>query len=309
MSRAVIYERFGGPEVLDVVEAPEPHAGPGEVRVRVKAVGLNPMDWMIAASPESAGRFGIGLPAGFGSDYAGTIDEVGAGVEGFTEGDRVYGGAIAKAAADYAVLPAAQSALYRLERTPDGIDDEVAAALPTPGLTAAAAVAAIGPGAGDTVLVGGAAGGVGVLTVQLARLAGARVIGTASPGTFDFLRHLGVEPVAYGAGLVDRVRALARDGLSAAVDLHGTETAEVALALGVSAERISTIAAGPNPPGGVRATGGFEAMPADLEAITDEILAGRIAVPIAARFPLEQIRDAVGLQAGRHAHGKVVVTL
>ena len=144
--------------------------------------------------------------------------------------------------------------------------------------------------------------------VQLAKLAGATVIGTASPGTFEFLRQLGAEPVAYGAGLVDRVRALAPGGVTAATDLFGTETAEAALALAVPPERISTVAAGPNPAGGVRATGAHGAGPDALGRITDAILAGRITVPIAASFPIEQIRDAVTLQAGRHVHGKIVIT-
>jgi NADPH:quinone reductase-like Zn-dependent oxidoreductase len=135
------------------------------------------------------------------------------------------------------------------------------------------------------------------------------VIGTASPGTFDFLRRLGAEPVAYGPGLADRVRALAPGGVSAAVDLFGMETAEVALALGVRPDRISTVAAGPNPPGGVRATGAIDAAPDSLKRITDAIAAGDLTVPIAGSFRLEQIREAVTLQAGRHAHGKVVVTL
>ena len=177
------------------------------------------------------------------------------------------------------------------------------------GLTAAAALAAIGPRSGDTVLIGGAAGGVGVFAVQLANLAGATVIGTASEGTFEFLRQLGAEPVAYGPGLADRVRALAPGGVTAATDLSGTETAETALALGVPPERISMIAAVPSPPGGVRATGAFGARPDALERITDAILAGKLTVPVAAAFPVEQIRDAVTLQAGRHVHGKIVVTL
>ncbi len=145
--------------------------------------------------------------------------------------------------------------------------------------------------------------------MQLAKLAGATVIGTASEGTFEFLRKLGAEPVAYGAGLADRVRRLAPDGVTAATDLFGTETAEAALALGVPPDRISTIAAGPNPPGGVRATGGSDAQPDALERITGAILAGKMTVPIAAAFPVEKIRDAVALQAGRHVHGKIVVTL
>jgi NADPH:quinone reductase-like Zn-dependent oxidoreductase len=180
MSRAVIYETFGGPEVLELREVPEPHAGPGEVRVRVTAAGLNPMDWGIAARPEAAARFGITVPSGFGSDFAGVVDEAGAGAAGFAPGDRVYGGALGRAAADFVVVKV-PGALFH---TPDGISDEVASTLPVAGFTAAAAVAAIGLRPGDTVLIGGAAGGVGVFAVQLARLAGATVIGTASEGTF-----------------------------------------------------------------------------------------------------------------------------
>jgi NADPH:quinone reductase-like Zn-dependent oxidoreductase len=306
MSRAVIYERFGGPEVLELREVPEPRAGPGEVRVRVAAAGLNPMDWKIVGSPEGAARFGISLPAGFGFDFAGAVDEVGAGVSGFAEGDRVYGGAMASAVADFVVLPASAERLYH---TPDGVSDEVASTLPVAGRSAAAALAAIGLRAGDTVLVGGAAGGVGVFAIQLARLAGARVIGTAAERTFEFLRSLGAEPVAYGPGLAERVRELVPDGLRAATDLFGTETAEAALALGVAPERISTIAAGPNPPGGVRATGGADAAPDALDKITDAIVAGTLTVPIAATFAVEHIHDAVKMQAGGHVHGKVVVTL
>ncbi|MDT0615707.1 NADP-dependent oxidoreductase [Streptomyces sp. DSM 40712] len=306
MSRAVIYEAFGGPEVLELREVPEPHAGPGEVRVRVTAAGLNPMDWGIASRPEVAARFGITVPSGFGSDLAGVVDEVGDGATGFAVGDRVYGGALGRAVADFVVVRPPADSLWL---TPQGISDEVASTLPVAGLTAAAALAAIGPRPGDTVLIGGAAGGVGVFAVQLARLAGASVIGTASPGTFEFLRRLGAEPVAYGAGLADRVRALAPGGVNAATDLFGTETAEAALAHGVAPERISTVAAGPNPRGGVRATGAIDAAPNALEQITDAILAGNLTVPIAAAFPVEKIRDAVTLQAGRHVHGKVVVTL
>jgi NADPH:quinone reductase-like Zn-dependent oxidoreductase len=308
MSRAVMHDTFGGPDVLEVREIPEPHAGPGEVRVSVRAAGLNPMDWGLASRPELAEMFGVSLPSGFGCDFAGVVDEVGPGAEGFVVGDRVYGGTLARAVADFVVMKAPAAAPEVLFHTPDGISDEVAAALPVPGLTAAAALAAIGMRSGDTILIGGAAGGVGVLAVQLATLAGASVIGTASPGTFEFLGRLGAEPVAYGPGLAGRVRGLASGGVDAATDLFGIETAEAALELGVPPERISTIAAGPNPPGGVRATGGFDAAPDALEKITDAILAGRITVPIAASFPVEKVRDAVTLQAERHVHGKIVIS-
>ena len=309
MSRAVIYETFGGPEVLELREVPEPHAGPDEVRVRVAAAGLNPMDWLIAARPEAAARFGITVPSGFGYDFAGVVDEVGGGTKGFAVGDRVHGGALGRAVADVVVVKAPAGAPDALFHTPDGIGAEVASTLPVAGLTAAAAMDAIGPRSGDTVLIGGAAGGVGVFAVQLAKLAGATVLGTASDGTFEFLRRLGAEPVAYGPGLADRVRAPAPGGVTAAADLFGTETAEAALALGVPPERISTIAAGPNPPGGVRATGGFDAGPDAMDRITNAIRAGDLTVPIAETFPIERTREAVALQSGHHVHGKIVITL
>jgi len=309
VSRAVIYEKFGGPEILKLREVPEPHAGPGEVRVRVTAAGLNPMDWSISARPEAAARFGITVPSGFGSDFAGVVDEAGVGATGFAVGDRVYGGALGRAVADFVVVKTPAVGPDALFHTPDGISDEVASTLPVAGHTAVAALAAIGLRSGDTVLIGGAAGGVGVFAVQLARLAGATVIGTAAESTFEFLRQLGAEPVAYGPGLAGRVRALVPGGVTAATDLFGTETAETALALGVPPERISTIAAGPNPPGGVRPTGAIDAGPGAMQRITDAILAGKITVPIAALFPIEKIYDAVTMQAGRRVHGKVVVTL
>lgn len=305
MSRAVIHEEFGGTEVLQVREVPEPHAGPGEVRVRVAAAGLNPVDWKITSSAEAGARFGVTLPSGFGNDFAGTIDEVGAGVEGFAVGDRVYGGARCAAVADYAVVRPGTDPLLH---TPDGIDDVTASTLLIAGRTADAALAVIGVHEGDTVLIGGAAGGVGVFAVQLARLAGARVIGTASEGTFGFLKDLGAEPVAYGPGLADRVRALAPEGVTAATDLTGAETVAAALDLGVEPGRISTIA-NPAPPEGVRATGGAGATPGALERITAAIIAGDLTVPIAATYPIEEVHAAVNLQRSGHVHGKVVITL
>lgn len=306
MSKAVRYERFGGPEVLEVQEIPEPHAAPDEVRVRVTAAGLNPMDWQIAAKADTAARFGITLPAGFGTDFAGVVDEVGAEATGFAVGDRVHGASIGRSVADFVLVKTPAADLWP---TPEGVGDEVAATLPVAGLTASAALAAVGLKAGDTVLIGGAAGGVGVFAVQLARLAGARVLGTASEGTFDFLRGLGAEPVAYGPGLADRVRDLAPEGITAATDLFGRETAETALKLDVAAERISVVADGPAPPPGVRKAGAYDAGPGSLERIVDAIRSGEITVPIAATFPVERIREAVTTQAERHVHGKIVIAL
>ena len=305
--RAVRLDRFGGPEVLDVREVPAPRAGAGQVRVRVTAAGLNPMDWVITAPPETATRFGLTLPAGFGTDFAGTVDQVGDGVAGFAPGDRVFGGALSRAVADFVVVDATGDvAANEAHRTPDGVDDRTAATLTIAGRTASAALAVVDLGPDDTVLIGGAAGGVGVFAVQLARIAGARVIGTGSATSAEFLRDLGAEPVAYGNGLADRVRHLAPRGVSAAIDLHGTETALAARALGVPDSRLTTIATqleGVTPANGANAASGA------LEQLSQLVATGRLRVPIAARFPLDQIRAAVKLQAARHVKGKVVIDL
>ncbi|WP_020659091.1 NADP-dependent oxidoreductase [Amycolatopsis benzoatilytica] len=306
--RAVQFESFGGPDALRVREVPAPRAGSGQIRVRVAAAGLNPMDWYMTSDAETAARFGLSLPCGFGTDYAGTVDEVGDDVREFAVGDRVFGGALSRAVADYVVVEAKGTIAEGGEahRTPDGVDDRTAAVLAIAGCTAAAALAVVDPGPGDTVLIGGAGGGVGVFAVQLARLAGARVIGTGSATSADALRALGAEPVAYGDGLVDRVRALAPDGVTAAMDLHGTDTVQAARALGVPDERITLIAAQVD---GITPANGANAAPGAIEEIAGLVAAGRLRVPVAASFPVEQIRAAVELQAGRHVHGKVVVDL
>ncbi|WP_102145856.1 NADP-dependent oxidoreductase [Mycobacterium hubeiense] len=306
--RAVRLESFGGPEVLTVSQVPAPQAGAGRIRVRVRSAGLNPMDWFMTSDEETAARFGLSLPCGFGTDYAGVVDQVGDGVTGFAVGDRVFGGALSRAVADYVVVDVAGTVAAGGEahHTPDGVDDRTAATLTIAGSTAAAALAVVNPGPGDTLLIGGAGGGVGVFAVQLARIAGARVIGTGSASSADALRALGVEPVAYGDGLVERVRALAPAGVTAAIDLHGVETVQAARELGVPDERITTIAAQVD---GITPANGANAAPGAIEEIARLVASGRLRVPIASSFPMEQIRAAVELQAGRHVHGKVVIDI
>ncbi len=306
-SRAVQLDSFGGPEVLNLRDVPAPQAGPGQIRVRVTAAGLNPMDWIMTADADTAARFGLSLPTGFGTDYAGVVDQVGDGVSDFAPGERVFGGALSRAVADFVVVEATGGiAAGEAHHTPDGVDDRTAATVAIAGRTAAAALAVVTPGPGDTVLIGGAAGGVGVFAVQLAVLAGARVIGTGSASSSDFLRSLGAEPVTYGDGLADRVRALAVSGVTAAIDLYGTETVHAARELDVPDERIATIAAQVD---GVTPANGANAAPGALEEVIRLIAEGRLRVPIAASFPVEQIRAAAELQAGRHVHGKIVIDL
>ncbi|WP_436532819.1 NADP-dependent oxidoreductase [Actinoplanes sp. HUAS TT8] len=308
VNRAVQLDSFGGPEVLTVREVPVPQAGPGQIRVRVAAAGLNPMDWFMTSDAETGKRFGLSLPCGFGTDYAGVVDQVGAGVTGFAAGDRVFGGAMSRAIADHVVIDAGGTIAVGgdAHRTPEGVDDRTAATLTIAGCTAAAALAVVQAGPGDTLLIGGAGGGVGVFTTQLARLAGARVIGTGSATSADALRALGAEPVVYGDGLADRVRALAPDGITAAIDLFGTDTVQVARDLGVPDKRITTIAGLVD---GITSANGANAAPGAIEEIAGLVAAGRLRVPIAATFPVDQIRAAVELQSGRHVHGKVVIDL
>ena len=307
LGRAVLLDEFGGPEVLRVCDVAAPHAGPGQIRVRVKAAGLNPMDWIMTADAAAGARFRLSLPSGFGTDFAGVVDEVGEGVTDFSLGDRCFGAALSRAVADFVVVNVPGNiATGVAHHTPEGVDDRTAAALTIAASTAAAALAVLGLGPGDTVLIGGAAGGVGVFAVQLARLAGARVIGTGSEASSGYLRDLGAEPVAYGEGLVDRVRALAPGGVTAALDLHGTDTVEAARELGVPDRRICMIAAVLP---GVSAANGANAAEGALEGVADLIATGRLRVPIAATFPIAQIREAVQLQSNRHVRGKVVIDL
>src|ERR1700759_1594002 len=177
-SRAVQLESFGGPELLSLREVPVPQAGPGQIRVRVTAAGLNPMDWIMTADAGTARRFGLDLPAGFGTDYAGVVDQVGDGVTGFEVGDRVFGAALSRAIADFVVVDVPGNiATGVAHHTPDGVDDRTAATLAIAGSPAAAALAVLDLGPTDTVLVGGAGGGGGVFAVQLARSAGGRALG------------------------------------------------------------------------------------------------------------------------------------
>jgi len=308
-SRAVQFvESFGGPEALDLREVPVPDVGPGQIRVRVIAAGLNPMDWFMTSDADTAARFGLSLPCGFGNDYAGVVDEVGDGVGEFNVGDRVFGGAFSRSVADYVVVdaPGHIGKGGDAHHTPDGLDDRIAGALAIAGCTAAAALAIVNPGPSDTLLIGGAGGGVGVFAVQLARLAGARVIGTGSAASADALRALGAEPETYGESLADRLRELAPDGITAAMDLHGTDTIAVARELGVPDARMATIAAAVD---GVTPANGANAAPGAIEKIARLAAEGRLRVPIAATFPVNEVRAAVELQAGRHVHGKVVIDL
>ena len=237
MSKAVRYGEFGGIDVLRVEEVDRAVPGDGQVLVRVKAAGINPSEAVIRTGAV-AQLFPSTFPSGQGSDLAGVIEEVGAGVAGFSPGDEVIGFSNNRAAQAELVLVEAGD----LTRKPEKVSWEAAGGLFVAGTTAWGAVHAVQPKEGETVIISGAAGGVGSLAVQLARRTGATVIGLASESNHEWLKSHGVIPVAYGDGVADRIRAAAPSGADAFIDTYGDGYVELALALGVAAERIDTIA-------------------------------------------------------------------
>ncbi|MHC9043201.1 NADP-dependent oxidoreductase [Microbacterium saperdae] len=305
VASAVTHDRFGDVGTLRLCERPEPPLAKGQVRITVHVAGLNPVDWQIVESESLAAAFGITVPSGFGNDFAGVIVERHPTVTRWRVGDRVFGGARGAAVATSLILNEHHGSLHR---TPDRIDDLTAGVLDIAGRTASAVADALEIHSGDTVLVGAAAGGVGSILTQLLVHAGATVIGTGSVSSFEFIRSLGAESVEHGHDLERHVRSITSRPIVAAADLYGTETALTAVSLGVKPDQIVTIEA-EHPPTGVHAVNGSDAHPHALERLTDLIIAGHVRVPIAAAYQLDHFAEAVAFQRGRHAHGKVAITM
>ena len=303
MPKAVRFQEYGGVEVLNVAEVPMPEPGPGQVLVRVKAAGINPGEAKIREGLLHS-RWPATFPSGQGSDLAGVVARAGQGVTGFAAGDEVIGYTDNRASqAEYALAGAAN-----LTARPPGVPWEVAGSLFVVGATAWAAVRAVTLTSGDTVVVAGAAGGVGSVTVQLARRTGATVIGLASPANHEWLAGHGVIPVSYGDGVADRIRQAAAK-VDAFIDTFGADYVRLALDLGVEPSRVDTIVRfdaveryGVKAEG--NAVGASAAVLAELAGLID---AGELEIPVAATFPLDQVRDAFRLLAGGHAHGKIVL--
>ncbi len=308
MPRAVLYDRFGTAEVLEIKHIPEVHATEGRARVAVVAVGLNPFDFKMrsGAIPIGDPRF----PRGLGGDFAGVIDEVGEGASYWDgapvkPGDEVLGWSDAGTLREQLVVPTAQ-----LARKPAALSWHVAASLSGPAQTADAALKALAIGPSDTVLLSAAAGGVGFVYAQLARARGASVIGTASPGNFDALERIGVVPTTYGPELADRVRALAPGGITAVQDNFGRETIDAGFALGLTADRICTIVDHEAVTElGLASPGRYARSAERLEGFARLAAEGGLQLPIQSVFALAQVREAFELLEGRHLSGKVVVTL
>jgi len=297
--KAIQFSQFGGPQVLELVELPDSHPSAGQIRVAVRAAGVNPIDWKVRS-----GAMGGDLPRRTGQEVAGVVDELGDGVTDVAVGDEVFGSAVGGAGAAELAL------LGHYARVTPSLDFAAAAALPVAVETAMRTLDLLGVEAGTTVLINGAAGSVGQAAVQFARERGARVIGTASEANHELLRSLGAEPTTYGEGLVQRVRALAPDGVDVALDtvLGGALPALVELT--GSPDRVVAIADYPGAQAlGVRFSGGSGSERAwgALAAVTEQIEAGRFSLPVAQTFPLAQIAEAHRLSETGHVAGKIVL--
>jgi NADPH:quinone reductase-like Zn-dependent oxidoreductase len=303
MPKAVQFDEYGGPEVLHLAEVPLPVPGPGRVLVQVKAAGINPGEAKIRDGLLHA-RWPATFPSGQGSDLAGVVAATGPEVAGFAAGDDVIGWTDNRAAqAEYVLVEG-----EKLVAKPASVAWVAAGALPVAGFTAYATVRAVAPKPGDTVVIAGAAGGVGSVAVQLARRAGATVIGLASPANHDWLERHGAVPVAYGDGVADRIRQAAAK-VDAFIDTFGADYVELALDLGVAPDRIDTIANFEAPQRyGVKADGNATAASAEvLSGLAGLIASGELEIPIAATFPLDQVQDAYRQLAQGHLLGKIVL--
>jgi NADPH:quinone reductase-like Zn-dependent oxidoreductase len=305
MARAVRFDRYGDVDVLDVVDVDKPQPGPRQLLVRVRAAGINPGEAKIRQGALHE-RFPATFPSGQGSDLAGVVEQVGDAVSEFAAGDEVIGFTDNRASQAELALVDAENATRR----PPGVPWEVAGSLFVVGATAWAAVRAVAPGAGDTVVVSGAAGGVGSLAVQLAKGSGAAVVGLASEPNHPWLREHGVVPVSYGDGVADRIRGAAPDGVDAFIDTVGGGYVELALELGVTPERIDTIADfSAADKHGVKIDGNAVGASADVLAeLAALIEQGELELPIAHAYPLERVRDAYRELERNHTHGKIVLT-
>ncbi|MGW1554791.1 NADP-dependent oxidoreductase [Streptomyces sp. NPDC002346] len=305
--KAITLNGYGGPETLRLTDLPDPKVAPGEVLVRVKAAGVNPVDWKLAEGRLDA-LMETHFPLVPGWDVAGVVERVGFDVEEFAPGDEVFGYTRKDAVqfGAYAELVSAHARMLALK--PAALTWEQAAGVPLAGLTAYQAIKRVGVRAGDTVLVHAAAGGVGSLGVQIAVALGARVIGTASARNHDYVRQLGAEPVAYGAGLVDRVARLVPGGVDAALDFVGADTVDASLHLLGRPERLASIA---DPE--AAAKGGHYVWvrpdPVDLSVLADLADRGKLGVHVEKVLPLDEAAEAWRLSSQGHTRGKLVLSV
>jgi NADPH:quinone reductase-like Zn-dependent oxidoreductase len=292
------FSRFGGPEVLEIVDFPDPHPGPGEVRIAVRAAGVNASDWK-----KRQGLMDQDLPQTLGYEAAGIVDEIGEGVTDVAVGDHVFGfNGDGAAQAELAILTA-------WAPIPSELSFAEAAALPSAVETAARALDQLGAARGGTLLINGASGTVGSAAVQLAVARGIRVIGTGSPATHEHLRRMGAEPVAYGEGMTERVRALASEGVDWALDVAGSGVLSELIGLAGGTDQVITIAdfAGAQQYG-VRFSRGDSGRATYSLALVGELVdSGRFSLPVGQTYSLAEMAEAHRVGEAGRVRGKLVV--
>ncbi|MFD4523569.1 NADP-dependent oxidoreductase [Streptomyces sp. NPDC058470] len=302
MPKAYVFTRYGGPEAEALVELDRPTPGPGQVLVAVRAAGVNPVDWKQRTGYGPAGGAARELPAVFGNEVAGVVEEVGADVTGFAVGDEVFGNPVTGGYAEYTLLPVAVTA-----HKPTELAYSDAATLPVAAATAYDGIHQLGLPAGATLLITGAGGGVGVAATQIARAFGVRVVGVASDGKKDFVESLGAVHVPSGPGLAERLRGAAPDGVDGVFDLVGDEVQEAAATLLTDPSKLIT--------GADRQTaarlGGAPVERARNAAVLDEVaklvVEGKLKPFVTQTFPLDRAGEALRTVEEGHARGKIVI--
>lgn len=297
--RAVRFHQFGDLDVLQVDEVPIPEPGPGQIRIAVRAVGVNPADWKVIE-----GELGGDLPLGVGIDAAGVVDALGEGVTDVAVGDAVVG-VTSAGLADFAVLLA-------WVPIPEGLDVVAAAALPLAAETATRGIDLLGVGAGTTLLINGAAGAVGSIATQLSVLRGARVIATASERNAGRLRGYGAEPTTYGPGLAERVAQIAPDGVDVIFDMAPPGALPELVAIAGTPDRVLTVSDFETAPSlGVRVSGreGTEYRWDAIGTVVDLAAEGKLELPVERTFPFEEFREAERISKAGHVTGKLVVVI
>ena len=297
--RALQFSAYGGPEVLQWAEAPDPHAGPGQIRITVRAASVNPIDWKLFTGVMSGGQPMVGTGY-LGSDAAGVVDEVGEGVTGIAVGDDVFGKG-RHAEAEYAVLDSWAA-------KPASIDWAVAAAAGVSGETAERGLRLLDVKAGDTLFIDGGAGGVGAVAVQIALARGARVVASASQANQDYLREIGAIPVLYGEGVADRVRNAAGGSVDAVFDVVGKTPVDELISLAPDPAKVVTIANFAAGEAGVQVTGGGaeSRAPEALAEVADMLAQNKIVIKVQT-FPFTRAAEAYRISLNGHVRGKLVL--